>query len=222
MNTKKESSLSLILSLALVAMMSGLLVVLTFQLTLPRIEQNKQAALEKAIFEVLPAATSRLNFRLTDKGMEEIPDNRAAQANLFAGYDSSGRLTGFAMEGAARGYQDVVKVLYGYNPQSGCIIGFTVLQSTETPGLGDKVETDPDFLANFDCLKAKLNEAGTALAHDIVTVKNGKKTKPWQIDGISGATVTSAAVGKAIGDSSNALLPLVLQYRDKIPEQIDP
>jgi electron transport complex protein RnfG len=92
----------------------------------------------------------------------------------------------------------------------------TVLQSTETPGLGDKVSTDPDFLANFDCLEARLNEEGSAMANEIVTVKNGNKTQPWQIDGISGATVTSVAVGTAIRESTNKMLPLLLEHKDAL------
>ena len=37
-------------------------------------------------------------------------------------------------------------------------------------------------------MEAALDPDGTAVANPIVTVKNGKKTDPWQIDGISGAT----------------------------------
>ena len=50
---------------------------------------------------------------------------------------------------AAQGYADVVRVLYGYDPACACIVGMTVLESKETPGLGDKIDTDPDFLLNF-------------------------------------------------------------------------
>jgi electron transport complex protein RnfG len=91
-----------------------------------------------------------------------------------------------------------------------------VLESRETPGLGDKVETDPDFLANFNCLDAALDPDGTAVANPIVTVKNGKKTDPWQIDGISGATVTSAAIGNGLRKSTVEMLPLLARHRDSL------
>ena len=206
-------STNLIVTLAVIAMLSGLLVVMTFQLTAPRIALNKQRALEKAVFTVLPQASVKKNFRVDESGITALPDDDVTHANVIAGYDETGELSGIAMEASARGYQDVT-ILYGYSIDSECVIGITVLQSTETPGLGDKVETDPDFLANFDCLKAELNAEGTAVKNPIVTVKNGKKTEPWQIDGISGATVTSMAVGTALRKSTNEMLPLIAPHKE--------
>jgi electron transport complex protein RnfG len=213
-------SSTLILTLGMIAMMSGLLVVLTFQLTRERIAHNRQQALEKAVFAVLPEASVRRNFLLEESGLTPLTDADLARANLFAGYAADGRLTGIAMEASARGYQDVVTILYGYSPATECVIGFIVLQSTETPGLGDKVETDPDFLANFDCLDARLNEAANAVANEIVTVKNGNKEHPWQIDGISGATVTSVAIGNALRESTTRMLPLLARHRDALPDTL--
>jgi electron transport complex protein RnfG len=210
----------LITALGLIAMVSGLLIVLAFQLTAPKIALNKQRALEKAIFTVLPEATVSKNYRLDENGLELLPDEAIAEANVFAGYDAGGKLAGLAMEASARGYQDVVKVLYGYSLERECVIGMTVLQSTETPGLGDKANSDPEFHANFDCLDASLNEAGTAVANPIVTVKNGKKTEPWQIDGISGATVTSTAIGNGLRESTVKMLPLLARFKDSLEMKI--
>ena len=120
----------LITALGLIAMVSGLLIVLAFQLTAPKIALNKQRALEKAIFTVLPEATVSKNYRLDENGLELLPDEAIAEANVFAGYDAGGKLAGLAMEASARGYQDVVKVLYGYSLERECVIGMTVLQST--------------------------------------------------------------------------------------------
>lgn len=212
----QPKSVSLILTLGIIAMLSGFFVVLTVQLTADRIAANEQRALENAVFAVLPDATSSRNFLLDESGLQPLGDDEIARANVFAGYTAEGELAGVAMEGSARGYQDVVKVLYGYALDSECVIGMTVLQSTETPGLGDKVSTDPDFLANFDCLEARVNEEGTAMANEIVPVKNGNKTQPWQIDGISGATVTSFAVGNAIRESTNELLPLLMKNKEAL------
>ena len=53
------------------------------------------------------------------------------------------------------------------------------------------------------------NTERSALAHAIVTVKHGKKVEAWEIDAISGATVTSRAVGKALNDSAQVLVPAV-------------
>ena len=209
-------SRKLIITLAGIAMMSGLLVVLTFQLTLPRITQNRKNALEKAIFTVLPEAVARTNYLLDESGLSELPDEDFAKANVFAGYDANGKLSGLAMEASARGYQDVVKILYGYSPETECVVGFTVLESRETPGLGDKVETDFEFQLNFECLDAQLTPDGTAVANPIHTVKNGKKTDDWQIDAISGATITSNAIGKALESSTTEMLPLLAKNESSL------
>ena len=214
------SSKALIITLGTIAMVSGLLVVLAFQLTAPRIALNKQRALEKAIFTVIPAATTSKNYKLDDSGLVKLADDAIAEANVFAGYDASGKLAGLAMEAGARGYQDIVKILYGYSLESECVIGITVLQSTETPGLGDKVSSDAAFLENFDCLDARLNENASAVANPIHTVKNGTKTGAWQIDGISGATVTSTAIGNALRESTSVSLPQLAKFKDSLSLQL--
>jgi len=45
------------------------------------------------------------------------------------------------------------------------------------------------------------------LLHPIVTVKQGEKTEAWQIDGITGATITAEAIGTILHDSANAWVP---------------
>jgi electron transport complex protein RnfG len=69
------------------------------------------------------------------------------------------------------------------------------------------VEIEPHFIANFAALDARLNATGDGLANPIVTVKQGEKTEPWQIDGITGATITSEAIGNILDDSANAWVP---------------
>ena len=219
----QPGSIALIGTLAGIAVMSGLLVAMTYQVTLEPIKKNRREALESAVFAVLPKeATSRENFLLDESGLQKLPDDAISEANLYAGYNDAGELVGVAMEGSARGYQDVVKILYGYSPEFETIIGVKVLQSSETPGLGDRAETDPDFKANFDALDARLNDAGDALANAIVTVKHGKKkeTDRWQIDAISGATITSNAIGHALQQSASTMLPLLQRHKDGL--QTDP
>jgi len=208
------SSGRLITALAGIAMISGILVAMTFQFTAPIIKKNQQEALERAIFQVLPEATTAENFRLAHDELTPLTPEQFAEANVFAGFDADHQLVGVAMEGSARGYQDVVRILYAYVPDQQGIIGFTVLQSSETPGIGDKVESDAPFLANFNPLDARLNAAGDALANDIITVKNGRKVNPWEIDAISGATITSAAVGDALNSSAQAMLPTLMANQD--------
>ena len=206
-------------TLALIAMLSGLVVVLVYQWTLPIIRENQRIATEKAVFEVVPGAEWRLDFLLGPEGLVPAgPDAGSEGVVVYAAYDSKRRLKGIAMPAAAQGYQDIVNLLYGYDPYCQCIRGIKVLKMAETPGLGDKIITDKAFLKNFEALDATLNAEGSALAHPIVTVKHGSKQHPWEIDAISGATVTSKTVGKALNRSAQALAPTVRAHLAEIEE----
>lgn len=195
-------------TLGLVAALSGLLVVLAFQVTRPMIEANQRAAVERALFKVVPGAVSRRDFVLTDDGIVPAGDAAApAGTPVYAAYDAEGRLAGIGLEAAAQGYQDVIRVLYGYDPSCRCIRGIQVLKMAETPGIGDQIAKDPAFRENFTALDVALNAAGDGLAHPVVAVKHGTKTEPWQIDAISGATISSKAVARMLDQSAAAMLP---------------
>ncbi len=200
-------SAAMLRTLGLVAALSGFLVVLAYQITAPMIEENKRLAIERAMFQVLPNAVTRRDFLVSDTGVFQAEDPAAVGTRVYAGYDADGKLAGIAMEAAAQGYQDVIRVLYGYDTECRCIRGIQVLKMAETPGIGDKIAKDPKFLRNFEALDARLNAAGDALEHAIVAVKNGSKTEPWQIDAISGATISSKAVARMLDQSAQTLLP---------------
>ena len=210
------SPLRLIATLGLIAMLSGFAIVLVYELTLEPIARNHRVALERAVFKVLPGAQRRVNYRLTETALEALPDEALGQANVFAGYTEDGRLVGVALEAAGRGYAGEIRVLYGYAPEQEAIIGYTVLQSSETPGLGDKIISDPHFLRNFEQLDVALDESGEALRHPIETVPQGQKSNPWEIDGLTGATVSSEAVGRALRESAQRFIPAIHRQRDQL------
>ncbi len=202
------SSLSLISTLGVVAMLSGFLVVLVYEYTKPIIAENQRQATERAIFKVLPKATSRLTFVISD-GEIKAADDKTKGELIYAGYDAAGQFVGIALNAAEQGYQDIVKLLYGYQPDLGCITGYDVLKSTETPGFGTKITTDEAFLANFNCLDTRLNAEQNGIINVIRTVRHGTKKNPWEIDAISGSTITSNAVGRMFNNSAQALHPVI-------------
>lgn len=132
---------------------------------------------------------------------------------VHAGYDENGSLVGVAIQAQGMGYQDVIRVLYGYDPTRDAIIGMQVLASKETPGLGDKIEKDPAFLANFDALDVSLAPDGQSMRHPIEAVKGGAKSQPWQIDGITGATISSQAIAGMLRESSRQWVPIIHRQR---------
>jgi electron transport complex protein RnfG len=202
-----------------IAMLSGFLVVLTYQLTKPIIAENQRRAIEAAVFQVIPGAVARRDFMVNDQGIVAAdPEAPAEGTKVYAGYDADGNLLGVATNAAAQGYADLVHLLYGYDPDCQCIRGIKVLKLAETPGLGDKIITDANFVANFDQLDVSLNADGSGLANEIVTVKAGTKKNPWEIDAISGATISSKAVGNALNQSAKHLLPMLLPGIDKLSQ----
>ena len=215
----RASSLGMIGTLGLVAMISGFLIVFVYEGTRERIALNQQRAIERAIFKVIPNAESRKTFAVHPDGLERVDDATLDGELVYGAYDANGQLVGVAIAAAAQGYQDVVSVLYGYSPEKHCITGMDVLKMTETPGLGDRIDKDPDFLANFAALDCSLNADKTALANAIQVVKHGTKSNAWEIDGISGATISSKAVGKMLNESAQRFAPFLDQHLDILKEE---
>ncbi|MCG9030675.1 FMN-binding protein [Laribacter hongkongensis] len=214
---KQESSSRMILVLGGIALLCGMLIVLADELSRPFVEANRRHAIETLARQVVPASTVTITpYVLADDRLvaDTSPDIKGQR--LLAAYDAGGELVGVAAEAAARGYADLVHLVYGYDPVRETITGFAVVKMAETPGLGDKILTDKGFLANFPNLDARLSADGAALANPIVTVGHGKKTDPWQIDAIAGATVTSRAVGAALNQGAGKLLPQLRRHLETL------
>jgi electron transport complex protein RnfG len=202
-----------------VGLMCGLLIVSVFLVTRPVIERNKAEALQRAIFQVLPDARSSTTFSFDeDDGFRVLEGEGVGGQLVYAGYDDQRRLVGLAVEARGMGYQDVISLLYGYSFTDDAIVGIRVLETKETPGLGDKIETDPDFLENFVRLDVALTDDLTEIAHPIEPVKKGEKDQPWQVDGITGATISSKAVANILRSSSVFWVPRIRRHLDDFRE----
>jgi electron transport complex protein RnfG len=198
----------------------ALLIVSVYEFTGPAIARNRAEALQAAIFHVLPEARSSRSFGvMPDDGFQALEGEAPAGSRLVhAGYDDDGRLVGLAVEAEGMGYQDTIRVLYGYAFERNAIIGIRVLESRETPGLGDRIETDPAFLANFEHLDVSLDEAGSAPLHPIESVKRGQKEHPWEVDGITGATISSVAIATILRNSTAWWIPRIRRSLDDFRE----
>lgn len=183
-----------------VGLVCGLLIVGVYLATLEIIAENRAAVLQRGIFRVLPGAVTYRSFEL--------------EQAIYAGYDENRQLVGLAVAAQGMGYQDVIRILYGYDPARQIIVGMEVLESKETPGLGDKIEKDPVFIENFTALDVALAGDGSSLAHPLELVKPGQKTEAWQIDGISGATISSEAIANMLHASTGRWVPQLYNRRD--------
>ena len=195
----------------------SLLIVTVYLLTGPVIAHNRAVALQRAIFSVLPATSSAQALHRDDSGTLRLPTAGESE-DLYLGFDAQGAVTGVAIEGSGMGYQDVIRLIYGYSPATGRIIGMRVLESRETPGLGDKIIIDDDFVSAFDALEIPLSADGSQVLHPVRAIKAGDERQDWEIDSITGATISSRAVAKIIAESSAEWVPLVQRQREHLDE----
>lgn len=209
--TAPPNSWHMLRTLAGVGIFCSLLIVATYQATLPVITAKKIEKLQEAVFNVLPGAASKTNFRLTADGrFEPFEGTPKGETLVYAGYDSQGKLVGIALEAYGQGFQDVLHIIYGYSPEKQAVVGIQVLESKETPGLGDLIEKDPAFLANFEALDVSLGGDGT-IQHPITAVKKGEKQQPYQIECITGATISSKAISAILEKSTGEFIPRLME-----------
>ena len=216
---QRPSSLHMILALTLISVLSGMAVVMVYLYTKPIIDENKRRAIEAAVLTVIPDAVSYATLVIDGNSVLPAAEVKNPQQLFYAGYDKNKQAIGLAAPANAQGYADKVYIIYGYRFDCECITGIKVIKHAETPGLGDKVITDKAFVANFDALDASLNSDGSALQNLIITVKHGTRHNPWEIDAISGATITSRAIGKALQLSTARMIPQVVKFQSLLEAQ---
>ena len=182
----------MIFALGLAGLLSGLFIVLVYEATLPMIEANRAAAIRRAVFLVVPGSTALQKLVVQGDSLVIAGAQDEGEA-IYAGYDAAGKFLGYAIPGAGAGFQDTIRLIYGFDPGRKRVVGMDVLESKETPGLGDKIYKDAAFVACF---------AELAIEPEIVVVKNGTKGADNEVDGITGATISSKAVVKIINLSN--------------------
>jgi H+/Na+-translocating ferredoxin:NAD+ oxidoreductase subunit G len=206
----EPSPFKLVFALGIAGLLSGIILVGTFIYTNPMIKANKEAAIQRAIFKVLPRCDSYTILKLEDGKLsekvagasnKEEPDKD--ELLIYAGYDANKELIGFAIPGSEPGFQDIIATMFGYDDTKKVIIGFEVLESKETPGLGDKIFKDADFQTNFIAL---------AVDPEIVPVKKGQKQKPNEVEAITGATISSKAVVRLLNKTMDIWQTIIDDY----------
>ena len=188
--------------------LAGLLIVGTYELTLPRIQHHQAEVMAAAIQEVLKAPTRYDTlYRSGDKLVKVLPrgaDSKTAE-RIFLGYDAAGKRIGFAMSATETGFQDPVTVMFGYDAAAHEVIAMRVIANKETPGLGDKIVKDSNFVNEF-------HQAATP----IDGVKSDRATGgKHEVVMITGATISSRAVIRIINNAVARWQPLMDAYHEE-------
>ena len=183
----ESSAFRLVSTLSVAGALAGLAIVLVFQWAQPRIEAYQARVLAEAVTEVLGGADRYQTVFMDVDGTykaQPTADTASIEERIYVGYDGSDNPVGIAVVGAKAGFQDVIRLIFGYDPNTGELLGMKVLESRETPGLGDKIEKDSSFVNQF-----------IRVATLIQGVKKGRERGlDEEVVMITGATISSKAV----------------------------
>lgn len=199
-------SWKLLATLGLAGAASGFLIIAVFTMTAPRIEAYKSHEIRSAIEEVLeaPARSDTLylvNGALTTKAPAERAGAESKTERVFLGYDKDGKVIGYAIEATGPGFSDPIRLLVGYDHARHALTGMKILDSKETPGIADGI-LKPAFTGQF---------------HGANVPINGVKASPTPAPAgsvvlITGATISSRAVLKAINNTLARWDPILAQF----------
>ena len=186
---KLESSLTnMVLVLTLVAVIMGGVLAYVNHLTEGPISEQKEKALANGIKTVMVCD------ELTVADPVEVKQDVDGKELVYIIYnvkDAQGKDLGAAVQSATMGFGGDLKVLVGFDPE-GNILGYTLLEHAETPGLGAKA--DQWF---------QKGQKGDIIGKDpqepLTVSKDG-----GQVDAITASTITSRAFLKAVNQAYNA------------------
>lgn len=166
----------MVVVLTTVGLLSAIALVSMFQYANPFIEENRRRVLQTAILEVLPEARS---YQIMDE-----------KQGIYQGLDAADHPVGYAFVSEGSGYQGKIRMMVGMSLDVTQLKGLQILENVETPGLGAKID-EKGFKDQF---------VGLEVLPQIEYVQNRKPDKPNAIQAITGATISSRSVVKALNN----------------------
>ena len=181
--------MNMVLVLTLVAVIMGGILAFVNHLTEGPIAEQKEKALADGIKAVM--ACNDLKVAKTDEVKQNDAKGKEMTFTIYQIQDAQGNDLGAAVESTTMGFGGDLKVLVGFDPE-GKILGYTLLEHSETPGLGAKA--DKWF---------QKDQKGDIIGKDpkepLTVSKDG-----GQVDAITASTITSRAFLLAINNAYNA------------------
>lgn len=183
---KKGSILKDAIILFLITMIAGALLGLVNQVTKEPIAASELKAKNEAYQVVFEDSQEFVANETLNKQLEAASFDGAEISEILEAKDASGETVGYVLSLVAKeGYGGDVNFTIGVK-LDGTMTGMSVLSHSETAGLGANCTTE-SFQSQFKGLKGP----------EVVYSKTGK-SKDNEIDALSGATITTKALTKAI------------------------
>jgi electron transport complex protein RnfG len=187
---KLESSVqNMVMVLVGVALITGCILAYVNHATEGPIAEQKEKTLADGIKTVMGGG--ELTVAKTDTVRQNDEKGKEMVFIIYNTNDAKENYLGAAVESTTGGFGGDLKVLVGFDPK-GNILGYTILEHAETPGLGAKA--DKWFQKD-----GKGNIIGKNPSEALVVKKDG-----GQIDAITASTITSRAFLKAVNQAYKA------------------
>lgn len=178
MEKLKSSITNMALVLTGVAVITGGILAYVNNLTSGPIAQQKEKALADGIKAVMGGG--ELSVAKTDTVRQNDEKGKEMTYIIYQTQDSQKKDLGAAVESTTQGFGGDLKILVGFDPE-GNILGYTLLEHAETPGLGAKADQWFQKGAKGDIIGKNPKE-------QLVVTKDG-----GQVDAITASTITSRA-----------------------------
>ena len=180
------------LILTAITLVAGILLGLVYEITKEPIALAKEAAKKEAYQQVMADADAFDGLELIDEAIKEVKDtveSSGCTINEVVEAKSNGETVGYVVTTTtSEGYGGEIQISVGMLTD-GTVNGVAILSIGETAGLGMKA-TEEDFYSQY---------AGKNVEFFSVT-KTGASSDN-EIDALSGATITSNAMTKAVNSA---------------------
>ena len=181
-----NSTAKIIIVLTLITVISGAVLAVLDIYTKPRIDAYKNKVRNEAVYEVLP---ENVKVETITKTANE---NGEDVEYTFYEATKNNKIVGYAFQVAGGGFQSELVLMVSVTPDFSEIINAKILAQVETPGLGTKIEDDP---SNKEDPAWFMHQFKDLMVNPKITyIKNVKPSKDNEIQAITGATISSAAI----------------------------
>ena len=161
-------------------------------LTRPRIRKNRKDLIARRLVEMFGEGPTTTEARV----LEGIVDGRSRKIECYPAI-RGGQQVGWGVLAEGKGY-DTLLLLVAVDLPCRKLVGYRVIKSLETPGIGDRIET-PAFSGQF------AGKSAAVWAEPLEPVGPDAEAAGQQVHSISGATISSQGVVKTINDSLAAV-----------------
>ena len=211
-------SLKFPLVLVLIAGISGGLLAGVYSGTKDKIDEARMRKVYAAFKEIAEEAeTTYKEYEEREIDTKKIKDAKKyyffkdGKTRYYALKDDGGEVFACAVQIKATGYNKTkpIELIVGVSAESIKVLKVVITFSEETPGLGEKIKAKPAKNTWVGIIRGRKDKTGKALLPKFLKQFKGydgtSSATAVKIDGISGATISSIAVERAVEKAVNDL-----------------